>query len=184
MPSGKNTICDAAARALLNAMAADPEFDAVKLETYWRSIQNETLKACAAAHRIARRTNARRIAPRAAPTRAASRRIATRAVSPRRLLVTSSGGVTLRTYAGLGSESDDGSDVALPAPLVATVVSQANKMRIGKLETLVSMFDKCCLVIISAPPFAATIVASEQADVAAILALRPQLASALVEERR
>ncbi|KAH8052159.1 hypothetical protein JL722_10257 [Aureococcus anophagefferens] len=96
-------------------MAADPEFDAVKLETYWRSIQNETLKA---------------------------------------LLVTSSGGVTLRTYAGLGSESDDGSDVALPAPLVATVVSQANKMRIGKLETLVSMFDKCCLVIISAPPFA------------------------------
>ena len=40
---------DAAARALLNAMAADPEFDAVKLETYWRSIQNETLKACAAA---------------------------------------------------------------------------------------------------------------------------------------
>ena len=105
-------------------------------------------------------------------------------MSPRRLLVTSSGGVTLRTYAGLGSESDDGSDVALPAPLVATVVSQANKMRIGKLETLVSMFDKCCLVIISAPPFAATIVASEQADVAAILALRPQLASALVEERR
>ena len=160
-------------------MAADPEFDAVKLETYWRSIQNETLKACAAAHHVARR-----IAPRAALTRAASRRIATRADSPRRLLVTSSGGVTLRTYAGLGSESDDGSDVALPAPLVATVVSQANKMRIGKLETLVSMFDKCCLVIISAPPFAATIVASEQADVAAILALRPQLASALVEERR
>ena len=179
MPSGKNTICDAAARALLNAMAADPEFDAVKLETYWRSIQNETLKACAVAHRIARRIDAR-----AALTRAASRRIATRAVSLRRLLVTSSGGVTLRTYAGLGSESDDGSDVALPAPLVATVVSQANKMRIGKLETLVSMFDKCCLVIISAPPFAATIVASEQADVAAILALRPQLASALVEERR
>ena len=179
MPSGKNTICDAAARALLNAMAADPEFDAVKLETYWRSIQNETLKACAAAHHIARRIDAR-----AALTRAASRRIATRAVSPRRLLVTSSGGVTLRTYAGLGSESDDGSDVALPALLVATVVSQANKMRIGKLETLVSMFDKCCLVIISAPPFAATIVASEQADVAAILALRPQLASALVEERR
>ena len=180
-------------------MAADPEFDAVKLETYWRSIQNETLKACAAAHHIARRIDARAAltraasTPRAAPTRAASRRIATRAasrrvatraVSPRRLLVTSSGGVTLRTYAGLGSESDDGSDVALPAPLVATVVSQANKMRIGKLETLVSMFDKCCLVIISAPPFAATIVASEQADVAAILALRPQLASALVEERR
>ena len=177
-------------------MAADPEFDAVKLETYWRSIQNETLKACAAAHRIARRIAPRAALTRAASTRAphrrarriapraASRRIATRAVSPRRLLVTSSGGVTLRTYAGLGSESDDGSDVALPAPLVATVVSQANKMRIGKLETLVSMFDKCCLVIISAPPFAATIVASEQADVAAILALRPQLASALVEERR
>ena len=60
---------DAAARALLNAMAADPEFDAVKLETYWRSIQNETLKACAAAHRIARRIDAR-----AALTRAASRR--------------------------------------------------------------------------------------------------------------
>jgi hypothetical protein len=53
LPSGKKTLDlhrDAAARALLNAMAADPEFDAVKLETYWRSIQNETLKACAAAH--------------------------------------------------------------------------------------------------------------------------------------
>ena len=50
-------------------MAADPEFDVVKLETYWRPIQNETLKACAAAHRIARRIDAR-----AALTRAASRR--------------------------------------------------------------------------------------------------------------
>ena len=94
--------------------------------------------------------------------------------------MTSSGGVTLRTYAGLGSESADGSDIALPAPLIATIVSQSNKMGIGRLETLVSMFDKLCLVTISAPPFAATIVASEQADVAAILALRPRLASALV----
>jgi len=65
--------------------------------------------------------------------------------------VTSTDGVTLGTFSGDGAE--DG-DVALPAPLVASVVSLCDKMRVGQLESLVATYDQLVLVILNAPPLA------------------------------
>mmetsp|Transcript_26947 Transcript_26947/g.80793 ORF Transcript_26947/g.80793 Transcript_26947/m.80793 type:complete len:119 (-) Transcript_26947:28-384(-) len=89
------------------------------------------------------------------------------------LIVTSAEGVTLQTF----SATDD--PVALPAPLIATVVRQASKMRVGRLESLVAVYDRLCLVTLVVPPFAATVVASEQVDPAQALALRPGLVAAV-----
>ena len=92
----------------------------------------------------------------------------------RHLVVTGRDGATLGTYAG-----DGAGDAAPPAQLVAAIVSQAQKMRLGNLESLVALYDRLCLVVLDAPPFAATVVAAPGADVDAILALRPALAARL-----
>ena len=92
----------------------------------------------------------------------------------RHLVVTGHDGATLGTYAG-----DGAGDAAPPAQLVAAIVSQAQKMRLGNLESLVALYDRLCLVVLDAPPFAATVVAAPGADVDAILALRPALAAAM-----
>ena len=52
-------------------------------------------------------------------------------------------------------------------------------MRLGNLESLVALYDGLCLVVLDAPPFAATVVAAPGADVDAILALRPAFAAAM-----
>ena len=92
----------------------------------------------------------------------------------RHLVVTGRDGATLGAYAG-----DGAGDAAPPAQLVAAIVSQAQKMRLGNLEALVALYDRLCLVVLAAPPFAATVVAAPGADVDAILALRPALAAAM-----
>ena len=62
----------------------------------------------------------------------------------RHLVVTGRDGATLGTYAG-----DGAGDAAPPAQLVAAIVSQAQKMRLGNLESLVALYDRClCLVVL------------------------------------
>ena len=55
----------------------------------------------------------------------------------RHLVVTGRDGATLGTYAG-----DGAGDAAPPAQLVAAIVSQAQKMRLGNLESLVALYDR------------------------------------------
>ena len=89
--------------------------------------------------------------------------------------MTSDEGTTLRTFAGAGA----GGDVALPGPLVAAVVTLAGKMKLGQLQSLAASYDKLCLVVLNAPPFAATVVAAESVDLGSVLALREGLVAAL-----
>jgi len=90
------------------------------------------------------------------------------------LVVTARDGATLRTF-----DRGGGAGAAPPARLIATIVAQARKMRLGRLESLVALYDRLCLVVLDAPPFSATVVAAPGADVDAILALRPAVAEAM-----
>ena len=67
----------------------------------------------------------------------------------RHLVVTGRDGAPLGTYAGDGAGA-----AAPPAQLVAAIVSQAQKMRLGNLESLVALYDRLCLVVLDAAPFA------------------------------
>lgn len=90
------------------------------------------------------------------------------------LIIAAEGGAIVRSLRRPGAVVPD-----MPGPMLASVCSQASKMKLGRVASTTAFYDKLCLVLVDAGQLVVAFILRQPANVGAILALAPNVVSML-----